>query len=58
MSRVDMLLAPIFFRFLSALQVGASSSSVANTKKEIGLLTATFLLGLGALEVALHALGL
>jgi len=53
-----MLLAPIFFRFLSALQVGASSSSVANTKKEIGLLTATFLLGLGALEVALHALGL
>ena len=46
------------FRFLSALLVGASSPSVASTKKEIGLLTATFLLGLGALEVVLHAFGL
>jgi len=30
---------------------------VANAKQEIGLLTATFLLGLGVLEMLLHLIG-
>ena len=36
---------------------GASLSSVANSKQEIGLLTATFLIGLGAVEMFLHLIG-
>ena len=36
---------------------GASLSSVANSKQEIGLLTATFLIGLGAVEMLLHLIG-
>jgi len=30
---------------------------VANSKQEIGLLTATFLIGLGAVEMVLHLIG-
>ena len=48
---------PISFRFLGALIVGASVLSVANSKRELGLLTGTFLIGLSALEIALHVAG-
>ena len=48
----------ILFRFYGELLVGASVLSVANTKKELGLLAGTFLIGLATLEVALSAMGL
>ena len=35
----------------------ATLSSVANSKQEIGFLTATFLLGPGAVEMVLHLIG-
>ena len=55
--RADMAALPISFRFLGALIVGASVLSVANSKRELGLLTGTFLIGLSALEIALHVAG-
>ena len=55
--QVDMAALPISFRFLGALIVGASVLSVANSKRELGLLTGTFLIGLSALEIALHVAG-
>ena len=48
------------FRFSLAFHCppgGASPFTVANAKQEIGLLTATFLLGLGFLEMLLHLIG-
>ncbi len=55
--QADMATLPISFRFLGALIVGASVLSVANSKRELGLLTGTFLIGLSALEIALHVAG-
>ncbi len=55
--QADMAALPISFRFLGALIVGASVLSVANSKRELGLLTGTFLIGLSALEIALHVAG-
>ena len=54
---VDMLNLPISFRFFGATLVGDSVLSVANSKKELGLLTGTFLFGLSALELMLHVAG-
>ena len=55
--QADMAALPISFRFLGTLIVGASVLSVANSKRELGLLTGTFLIGLSALEIALHVAG-
>ena len=44
---------PVSFRFV----VGVSAITVANSKKELGLLTGAFLLGLGVLEFALQVAG-
>ena len=52
-----MLNLPISFRFFNAALVGVSVLSVANSKKEFGLLTGTFLFGLSALELMLHVAG-
>ena len=41
------------FRFFSALLVGSALMSMAQNPKEFALLGGTFLLGLGALELAL-----
>ena len=41
------------FRFFGALLVGSALMSMAQNPKEFVLLGATFLLGLGALELAL-----
>ena len=48
---------PVSFRFVGAFVVGVSAITVANSKKELGLLTGTFLLGLGVLELALQVAG-
>jgi hypothetical protein len=48
----------VLFGFSGELLVGASFLSVANTKKELGLLAGTFLIGLATLEAALSAMGL
>ena len=48
---------PISFRFVGAFVVGVSAITVANSRKELGLLTGTFLLGLGVLELALQVAG-
>jgi hypothetical protein len=47
-----------FFRFVPAVLVGASNLAMANSPKDLGLLAGTFLVGLGALEMMLHAFGL
>ena len=47
----------IHFRFFGALLVGSALISMAQNRKEIILLGGTFLLGLGALEVALRVSG-
>ena len=54
---VDMLNLPISFRFFNAALVGVSVLSMANSKKEFGLLTGTFLFGLSALALMLHVAG-
>jgi hypothetical protein len=38
--------------------VGAPNLAMANSRKELGLLAGTFLVGLGALEMVLHVFGL
>ena len=43
--------------FLGSPAGGATLFSVANSKQEIGFLAATFLLGLGAVEMMLHLIG-
>ena len=55
---ISMPRLPVFFRFTGELLVGASVLSVANTKKELGLLAGTFLIGLATLEAVLSAMGL
>jgi|TARA_A200000113_G_scaffold183573_1_gene169924 hypothetical protein len=52
-----MLPLPILFRFVLLAFVGATVASVANSKKDFALLTAVFLLGLGALEAVLAFFG-
>ena len=47
----------ILFRFVPLAFVGATVASVANSKKDFALLTAVFLLGLGALEAVLAFFG-
>ena len=47
-----------FFRFGPTVLVGAPSLAMANSPKDLGLLAGTFLVGLGALEMMLHAFGL
>ena len=44
---------PVPFRFFGALLVGSALMSMAQNPKEFVLLGGTFLLGLGALELAL-----
>ena len=53
-----MLLLPVLFRFVLLVFVGATVASVANSKKDFALLTAVFLLGLGALEAVLAFFGI
>ena len=55
---ISMPRLPVFFRFTGELLVGAAVLSVANTKKELGLLAGTFLIGLATLEAVLSAMGL
>ena len=45
------------FRFFGALIAGSALMSMAQNRKEMVLLGGTFLLGLGALEVALRVSG-
>ena len=52
-----MLALSILFRFGMLAFVGATVASVANSKKDFALLTAVFLLGLGALEAVLALFG-
>ena len=52
-----MLPLSILFRFVLLAFVGATVASVANSKKDFALLTAVFLLGLGALEAVLAFFG-
>jgi hypothetical protein len=52
-----MLPLPILFRVVLLAFVGATVASVANSKKDFALLTAVFLLGLGALEAVLAFFG-
>ena len=47
-----------FFRFDPTVLVGAPNLAMANSPKDLGLLAGTFLVGLGALEMMLHAFGL
>jgi hypothetical protein len=47
-----------FFRFDPTVLIGAPSLAMANSPKDLGLLAGTFLVGLGALEMMLHAFGL
>ena len=53
----QVVLATYFFRFLLWVSAGATVCSMANSKKDVALLTAVFLLGLGALETILALLG-
>ena len=46
-----------FFRFLLWAGAGATVLTMANSKKDVALLTAVFLLGLGALETVLALIG-
>jgi len=48
---------PFFFRFLLWIATGATVFSMADSKKDVALLTAVFLLGLGALETVLALIG-
>ena len=52
-----MLELPFFFRFLLWSGAGATVLTMANSKKDVALLTAVFLLGLGALETVLALIG-
>ena len=52
-----MLELQIPFRFFGALLVGPALFSMAQNPKELALLGSTFLLGLGALELALRVGG-
>ena len=52
-----MLGLPMFFRFFLLAFVGATIATVANSRKDLALLAATFLLGLGALEAVLAFFG-
>ena len=52
-----MLALPNLFSFSLLAFVGATVASVANSKKDFALLTAVFLLGLGALEAVLAFFG-
>ena len=45
------------FRFFGALHVVSALMSMAQNRKEMALLGGTFLLGLGALEIALRVSG-
>ena len=45
------------FRFLLWAGAGATVFAMADSKKDVALLTAVFLLGLGALETALALIG-
>lgn len=45
------------FRFFGELLVGSALMTMAQNRKEMVLLGGTFLLGLGALEVALRVSG-
>ena len=46
-----------FFRFGGTVLVGAPNLAMANSRKDLGLLAGTFLVGLGALEMVLYAFG-
>ena len=48
---------PFFFRFLLWSGAGATVLTMANSKKDVALLTGVFLLGLGALETVLALIG-
>ena len=48
---------PFFLRFLLWSGAGVTVLSMANSKKDVALLTAVFLLGLGALETVLALIG-
>ena len=52
-----MLELQIPFRFIGALLVGSALLPMAQNPKELALLGGTFLLGLGALELALRVGG-
>ena len=58
LSRNNMPDLHFFFRFAPTDLVGAPSLAMANSPKDLGLLAGTFLVGLGALEMMLHAFGL
>ena len=58
LSRNNMSALYFFFRFAQAVLVGAPNLAMANSPKDLGLLAGTFLVGLGALEMMLHAFGL
>ena len=48
---------PVLFRIGAEIMVEASVLSAANSRKELGLLAGTFLVGLSTLEIMLHAGG-
>ena len=52
-----MLALPIIFRFVLLAFDESTVAPVANLKKDFALLTAVFLLGLGALEAVLAFFG-
>jgi hypothetical protein len=58
LSRNNMSALHFFFRFDPTVLVGAPNLAMANSPKDLGLLAGTFLVGLGALEMVLHAFGL
>jgi hypothetical protein len=57
-SQNNMSALHFFFRFGRTVLVGAPNLAMANSPKDLGLLAGTFLVGLGALEMMLHAFGL
>ena len=57
LSRNNMSSLYFFFRFGGTVLVGAPNLAMANSRKDLGLLAGTFLVGLGALEMVLYAFG-
>ena len=46
-----------FFRFGGTVLVGAPNHAMTNSRKDLGLVAGTFLVGLGVLEMVLYAFG-
>ena len=57
LSRNNMSSLYFFFRFGGTVLVGAPNLAMANSRKDLGLMAGTFLVGLGALEMVLYAFG-